>query len=220
MSLRYWEMIENMVEKLRSIIIWCCYVPHQMTSMLTTFLLCNATPFQLCVGDVSVITELISEGLGGDLSLGTLSDAFDSAISLYGGLKNFKGTITNFSLFSRVLSKQLLSNGEKKTSKTLEAADRYYCMFMECDVDKSGGVSLEEYVVFCSKEGVPRSMAETMFFQADVDGNGESESRWHISGFRDLGNFIPFRTRSDLCTNFNIKNEIIIRLLTVNIWSR
>lgn len=136
-----------------------------------------------------MITELISEGLGGELSLDTLVNAFDSVINLHGGLKKFRARITNFSLFSRVLSKQLLSCGDKKNSKTLETADRFYRMFMECDLDNSGGVSLEEYVVFCSKEGVPRSMAETMFFQADIDGNGEFKSRWHFF-FRDWGFFI------------------------------
>lgn len=43
----------------------------------------------------------------------------------------------------------------------------------QCDRDGSGGVSLEEYVAFSAREKIPRSMAETTFFQADVDGNGK-----------------------------------------------
>lgn len=45
---------------------------------------------------------------------------------------------------------------------------------MEPKANASGDetVSLEEFVHFYEKEGVPRSSAEMMFFQADIDGKG------------------------------------------------
>lgn len=46
------------------------------------------------------------------------------------------------------------------------------CHKKKCDRDGSGHVSLEEFVLFSSREGVERSTAQIMFFQADVDGNG------------------------------------------------
>lgn len=54
-------------------------------------------------------------------------------------------------------------------------------VFLQCDSDGSGGISIEEYVHFCSREGIARSMAETTFFQADIDGNGtKTEDRNRI----------------------------------------
>ena len=44
---------------------------------------------------------------------------------------------------------------------------------IKCDRNGSGCVSREEYVAFSAREGVPTSVAETMFFQADVHGRGK-----------------------------------------------
>ncbi|CAN0441513.1 unnamed protein product [Ascophyllum nodosum] len=132
-----------------------------------------------CSGDVTVIAEIAGELLGQGLIAGVVADpeklvqAVENVVNLHDGIKGFRSSITNFSLFSQALAKQLALCGDKVDSATLVTVDRHYNMFMECDRDGSGGVSLEEYVIFCSKEGVPASMAETMFFQADIDDNGQ-----------------------------------------------
>ena len=138
---------------------------------------------QACSGDVTVIAEIAGELLGQGLIAGVVADpeklvqAVENVVNLHDGIKGFRSSITNFSLFSQALAKQLALCGDKVDSATLVTVDRHYNMFMECDRDGSGGVSLEEYVIFCSKEGVPASMAETMFFQADIDDNGEFSFR-------------------------------------------
>ena len=106
-----------------------------------------------------------------------LIQAVQTVVSMHHGMKGFTSSVTSFSQFYRALSKQLALCGDKVNSATLVIADQHYNTFMECDRNGSGGVSLEEYVIFCSKEGVPASKAETMFFQADIDGNGEFPSR-------------------------------------------
>ena len=134
---------------------------------------------QACSGDVTAITdiggELLEQGLisGVVADPGMLVEAVGNVVSLHDGINGFRSSITNFSKFSRTLANQLELCGDKADSATLVTVDRHYNMFMECDLDGSGGVSLEEYVIFCSKEGVPASMAEIMFIQADIDGNGE-----------------------------------------------
>ena len=131
---------------------------------------------QACYGDFSGIIDIVQGFLDQGLIVEVVADpkkmieAFKQVVSFH---KGFRSSITNFSQFCRAMSKQLALCGAKTDSATLVIVDQHYNTFMECDRDGSGGVSLEEYIIFCSKQGVPASMAETMFFQADIDGNGE-----------------------------------------------
>lgn len=62
--------------------------------------------------------------------------------------------------------------GDEQDAKTLAQAERIYQLFVSADTDGSGCISIEEYVCFCSNEGVSRTSAEAMFYKADIDGNG------------------------------------------------
>lgn len=139
---------------------------------------------RVCSGDVTALAELGAELLAEGMCAGIVAnpgmivEAVENIVSLNGGVKSFRKNVTNFAQFSQALAKQLSANGDASTDgATMESAERIYKMFTECDRDGSGGVSMEEYVFFCHREGVPKSMAETMFFQADVDGNGAYSTR-------------------------------------------
>ncbi|CAM9535502.1 unnamed protein product [Scytosiphon promiscuus] len=135
---------------------------------------------RVCSGDVTVVaeiaTELLAEGVcaGAVANPGMVVEAVEAVVDSYGGMKAFRTNVTNFAQFSGALSKQLNSDGKPQTDgKMMDSSQRLYNSFVECDSDGSGGVSKEEYVFFCSRQGVPRDMAETTFFQADVDGDGQ-----------------------------------------------
>lgn len=57
-------------------------------------------------------------------------------------------------------------------SLTHDARRAILILLWQCDLDRSGSISLEEYVYFCDRQGVPRSTAEITFFKADCDGDG------------------------------------------------
>lgn len=122
-----------------------------------------------------MIAELLSEGFlneGLVDNMKSIVEAIDRTFSLHGGIEDFRRSVKNFAHFSRQLARQLRGRGNHSEGDAMESAERIYEKFMECDLDNSGGVSLDEFVYFCDREGVPREMAEPMFFQADTDGNG------------------------------------------------
>ncbi|CAB1108445.1 unnamed protein product [Ectocarpus sp. CCAP 1310/34] len=137
---------------------------------------------RLCSGDVTTLVEIAAELLDQGLCAGLVAnpgmifEAVQAVVSAYGGIQSFRKNVKNFAQFSEALSKQLNADGKTQTNgRAMDSAEHLYTMFTQacCDSDGSGGISVEEYVYFCGREGIPRSVAETTFFQADIDGNGQ-----------------------------------------------
>ncbi|CAM9135667.1 unnamed protein product, partial [Laminaria digitata] len=55
----------------------------------------------------------------------------------------------------------------------MATAERVYLQFVECDLDGSGDISIEEFITFCSNMDVSRESAMTKFFRADINGDGK-----------------------------------------------
>eukprot|EP00903_Cladosiphon_okamuranus_P015070 g13941.t1 len=128
-------------------------------------------------GDFTALGEIgaecFTEGLCESVMAdpGMVVDAAEAVKGAHGGMKAFQKGAKNFLKYKGALSNQVNSGGGPQIDhRTLESAGDLYSKFT---ADGSGGVSLEEYVNFSAREGVPRSVAETMFFQADVHGRGK-----------------------------------------------
>lgn len=98
--------------------------------------------------------------------------AIEGMVNSHGSVENFQREITNFGQFSGELSTQLQLHGDREGGEAMATAARLYRQFQDCDLDRSGGVSIEEFIVFCDGMGLSRESAMEKFFRADVNGDG------------------------------------------------
>ena len=102
----------------------------------------------------------------------TYAGAVAKMVYAYGSVERFQREVTNFAQFSRQLSRRLTQHGDATSGDAMATAERVYLQFVECDLDGSGDISIEEFVVFCSKMDVSEESATAKFFRADVNGDG------------------------------------------------
>ena len=102
----------------------------------------------------------------------TYAGAVANMVCAYGSVERFQREVTNFAQFSRQLSTQLTLQGDATGGDAMTTAERVFRRFGECDRDGSGYISVEEFVVFCSKMDVSEESARAKFVLADVNGDG------------------------------------------------
>lgn len=104
----------------------------------------------------------------------TYAQAIESMVRPHGSVENFQrgGGMTDFGEFSGELSRQLDIHGDEAGGEAMRTVASIYRQFQECDTDRSGDVSMEEFVEFCKGLGVSRESAMVKFFRADVNGDG------------------------------------------------
>ncbi|CAM9135508.1 unnamed protein product, partial [Laminaria digitata] len=86
----------------------------------------------------------------------TYAGAVESMVYAYGSVERFQREVTDFAQFSRELSWRLTQHGDVTSGGDMATVGRVYLQFVECDLDGSGDVSIEEFITFCSKMDVSR----------------------------------------------------------------
>ena len=94
----------------------------------------------------------------------TYAGAVANMVYAYGSVERFQREVTNFAQFSRQLSRRLTQHGDATSGDAMATAERVYLQFVECDLDGSGDISIEEFVVFCGKMDVSQESARATFF--------------------------------------------------------
>lgn len=120
---------------------------------------------RLCAGDYTALVELLSEGCAELAAEEALSVAIEAC--------ELAKHTSDVGKFTGNLSSELATyDSAAEAAASMEEANNAYELFVACDTDGDGQISIAEFINFVSMLGGTKNDALEMFALLDTDGNG------------------------------------------------
>lgn len=132
--------------------------------------------FRICMGDATVVvelvTELLAEGLGEAAVEWAVEEGAGHVVDLFDGAKELNESARDFKSFCDQLAKDL-GKGNPEAKALIDEAQALYQLFDDIDTDGSGTLSRQEIRTCFSILGFNTQVADEQFDYLDTDKDGE-----------------------------------------------